>query len=111
MILDNVPEYHLTELKMRIAIEAIFNRDSELLKLRLKLKDFAYAFNSLMARLSSTLVEFTSAAPDIDNIIEAAKKSGWKNLADVHKELFFRKQDLVALQEEMNNLLDERANR
>ena len=111
MILDKIPEDTITEMKMRLMMEAIFNRDSELFQLRLRMQEFANEYNSLTCRLASTLTEFTSDTPDLDKIIETAKKSGWSSLKQIHETLFFKSVDLTKLQEEMTELIQERADR
>lgn len=111
MILDNIPENVVADMRLRLCMEGVFNRDSELLQLRIRMKEVATTQGKILERLRMLMLQFDCAQPDLEEIRRVAKSSGWEKLEKIHQDLQDANQEMSMIYKEMDELIDERANR
>ena len=112
MILDNIPEYAAEEMKKRLMMEGVFNRDSEITTLRIRLKELAEHCGTIFSKLRYPLMALdTDGEVDISKMVGRAEEYGLPNFRKIHQELYDLHTEMDNISKEMKELLDERANR
>ena len=114
-ILDNLPTSAVEEMKSRLMMEGIFNRESELLELRLRIKGLAEDCGNYFSQLSIPLRYLDSddceAPINIASMLTSARINGFANFKKIHKDLSALSVEMFNISKEMEELINERANR